>query len=67
MNGQEVDYDAPITLKEVQYITFPGDVKNNAIVVGFVKDGKLIPCNEYMKVRDLYNYAIALHGYVPDF
>ena len=67
MQGQEVNYNAPITLKEVQYVTFPGEVIPDDLYVGLLLKVQAIPYNKMMKVRDIYNYMIALYGYKPGF
>lgn len=33
MQGREVDYNAPVTLREVQYITFAGNIRPNGITL----------------------------------
>lgn len=67
MQGDNVDYNAPITEKEIQYVTYPGTPEYNKLFFGKILDPQFIPYSDTMKNRDIYNYLIALYDYKPEF
>lgn len=68
MHGEEVNYDGLITEREIQYITFNGNIEPRKLLIRKKRGGiLLIPYNENMIARDVYNYIIALAKQTPGF
>lgn len=70
MKGNEVNYNLIIGLNygstiDLQYITFPGNVTSDNLIFKSPQGISLLPYNNDMKIRDVYNYVIALLGYRP--